>query len=132
MSKSVREQIGQGTINVEHKGLSRDIDLPVWICATANVLDSPDDLIKTLADHDQLLGVLHQGLAQSIINVRAAARRYDNNQQACIDPASGLKHQAPQLPKPGTAKKGAMTPEQALDALSPEQLQALLKDKGLA
>jgi len=114
MSKSVREQINQGVINVEHKGLSQDVELPTWLRNTAPNLDLQEALIDSLREDGQLLGVLHQGLAQSVINVRAAARRYDDKKQAFISATHARDHKAPLLPNPTESKAKKSDPVQAI------------------
>ena len=138
MSKSVREQINQGIINVEHKGIVQDVELPTWLRNTATNLDDAEALIDSLREDGQLLGVLHQGLAQSVINVRAAARRYDAKKQAYISATHARDHVAPTLPKPGSRKKAA-DPAQAIRDIAkamfdkePKDLTSEQKDQLLA
>ena len=114
MSKSVREQINQGIINVEHKSLVQDVELPTWLRNTAPNLDDAEALIDSLRKDGQLLGVLHQGLAQSVINVRAAARRYDAKKQAYISAKHGRDHVAPTLPNPAETRAKKADPVQAI------------------
>ena len=139
MSKSVREQINQGLINVEHKGLFQDVELPTWLRNTAPNLDDVSALMISLREDGQLLGVLHQGLAQSVINVRAAARRYDDKKQAYISANHARDHVAPTLPNPAENRAKKADPAQAIRDIAkamfdkePKDLTSEQKDQLLA
>lgn len=74
MAQSIRKQLNEGQVEVEHKGQKDMFDLPEWLQLSNDVLDSEEKLIEHLREQGLLLAVLHQGLSQSVIGVRAVAR----------------------------------------------------------
>ena len=125
MSRSVRDQLEDGVINVNHGDLNKDVKLPSWLSGCVEHLDSPGLLVDYLKEQQVLLGVLHQGLAQCIINVRAVSRRFDADKVPFISPSKAQEY----MPKPLPAFKSAI--DKLVDSMSEEELKALLKRKGL-
>lgn len=128
--KPTRETLREGVLRVSHKGLTAVINLPLWLAGCYRHLDNQAELCAWLDNQDLLLEVLHLGLAQAVIRVRAEARTYDKDGLPVINTEAASDYKPKPLPSPA-AKKSGMTPEEALDALSPEQLRELLKKKGL-
>ena len=105
-TKSVRQQLSEGYVLVNHQDQSANFDLPEWMKRTSKVLDDEEQLVQELRNSGNLLGVIHQGLAQCIIGVRAKARPVatKSNPEPKLDTATQRKkvqeYQAPTLPKP--------------------------------
>jgi len=122
-TESTRAILNRGTAMVEDAGVTYEVDLPRWMHLADSELDDLDSLINTLG-MDRVLALVHKGLVQAVIDVRAKARYKDKNGHYTGDPQN---YDPNLLPKPGASKA-----EKALEDLSPEQLQELLKRKGLA
>ena len=124
-SKSVRVQLSEGTVKVEHEHVTKMVKLPDWLQVRPDILDSEEELVEHLRQHNALLPVLQAGLAQSLINYRAHTRQFNAKKEPVI--IENVQWQPSLLPNPGKSKA-----EKALEDMSPEQLQELLKRKGLA
>ena len=74
MAKSFYTILEEGTIEVNHRGEDVTLNLPEWIKAAAPALESESDLLEWAQEYEVLHGLLHSGLQQEIIRLRAAAR----------------------------------------------------------
>jgi hypothetical protein len=89
MAQSIRQQLNNGKVEVTHGNQQAMFELPAWLDLTDSTIDDKDALIEHLEQHGVLMGVLHQGLAQSVIGVRAAAR--PNKKDEDLDTATQRK-----------------------------------------
>jgi len=85
MAKSFHDILKTGKIDVLHNGDEITLELPEWLAEAAEHLMNEDALLQWAKDNEVLHGLLHSGIKQEIIMLRAAARPKD-----IADP-SGLK-----------------------------------------
>jgi len=116
---SIRSQLtGNGVIRVENKGDVYNVTLPAVLQIPEATLDNYEDLKQWFETHQiNPLAVMHKGLAQWIIDIRAESKKENPDYES---KKPGL------LPRPG--KSAA---EKALEAMSEAELQAFLKRKGI-
>ncbi len=102
-NKSVRQQIMDGTTEVNHKNLNEEVRLPAWLTACKDYLDSESDLTKILSNHGVLLGVLHKGLDNCLqTGIRAVARKdtgKSGGYEPYIDSEAAENYKPSPLPK---------------------------------
>ena len=122
-NEPTRNILNRGTAMVDDAGTTFEVDLPKWMNLSNEVLEDLDSLINTLGS-DRVLALIHKGLVQAVIDVRTKARAKDKNGNYTGNPQA---YEPSTLPRPGRSKA-----EKALEDMTPEQLQELLKRKGLA
>ena len=122
-NEPTRTILNRGSCKVEDGKESWTVQLPSWMNLSNEVLEDLDSLINTLGS-DRVLALIHKGLVQGVIDVRTRARAKDKQGNYTGNPQA---YEPSTLPNPGRSKA-----EKALEDLSPEQLQELLKRKGLA
>jgi len=74
MAKSFHNILKEGTIDVLHRGEEVTLTLPEWLTEASEVLMQEEDLTQWAKDNEVLHGLLHSGIQQEIIRLRAAAR----------------------------------------------------------
>lgn len=74
MAKSFHTILNEGTIEVKHLGEDATFDLPTWLTAASSILADEVALLEWAQEHEVLHGLLHSGIQQEIIRIRAAAR----------------------------------------------------------
>jgi hypothetical protein len=125
MAKSLYTTLEEGTFEVKHQHEYVTLELPQWIKRAGAHLDSEDDLIVWAEGHEVMHGLLHMGLQQAIIALRAAARPAVNAKtgetKSIIDDREKAQKRVDEyvvkpIKKPGTSKKET-TPEDALAVL---------------
>ena len=122
-NEPTRNILNRGTAMVEDAGTTFEVKLPEWMNLDNQALDDVNSLINVLG-LDRVLALIHKGLVQAVIDVRTKARAKDKNGNSTGNPQA---YEPSTLPRPGRSKA-----EKALEDMSPEQLQELLKRKGLA
>ena len=122
-NEPTRQILNNGSCQVVDGNAQFQIQLPEWMHLLDSDLDDLESLTAAIG-MDRLLALAHKGLVQAVIDVRAKARAKDKNGNSTGNPQA---YEPSLLPKPGKSKA-----EKALEDLTPEQLQELLKRKGLA
>lgn len=118
--KLTREILADGSVVVTHQDQVATFKLPNWMQGVSDVLDNETNLVNYLKERGVLQGVIHQGLAQEIINVRAKARPMPTKDDPNPDLDSKRQHEkvayhVPSLlPKPKATKDD---PASAIEAL---------------
>ena len=74
MAKSFHTILKEGTIDVNHKGEDVTFDLPTWLTSAMDLLEDEQKLLAWAQTHEVLHGLMHFGIQQLIIALRAAAR----------------------------------------------------------
>jgi hypothetical protein len=121
MAENIRKQLNEGRIAVENKGRSDQVNLPGWMRNAAQVgLDNENELVEQLREDGVLLSVLHAGLRDNVIQVRAKARAETKNEDGSktpwIDHASAESHQPNPLPDPEKSKsKKSESPQEYIE-----------------
>jgi len=77
MAKSFHDILKEGKIEVLHNGEEITLDLPTWLAEAGAVLMDEEALLEWAKDNEVLHGLLHSGIKQEIIMLRAAARPND-------------------------------------------------------
>ena len=105
MAKSFHFIIDDGNFEVNHKGNDVILDLPEWLKDAKGKLNSLRDLTRWAVKNGILLALLHAGIQQLIIKLRAAARPDEDT--SILDDKDGaqarvndFKFEA--VPEPGT------------------------------
>jgi hypothetical protein len=124
---SIREQILTRKIEVSHAGKSVTYTLPTYLSGiTPEVLDNENLLVEYMNDKGCLHGLLHVGLQQEIINVRAIPRKKTVDGQPIAQTAENItkyqkmidSYKPALMPNPAASKAGKEpTPEKALEIL---------------
>ena len=120
MAKSIHNTIKETTIDIQHAGQDYTFDMPGWVNDFSTHMDDVDGLVEVARKHDCLHGLLHAGLQQLIINIRAKGRPADKKGQTQpMDVEAGQdridNYRMKPVPVPGAAK--AITPDKAIAAL---------------
>jgi hypothetical protein len=120
MAENIRKQIQQGQIQVTHKHLQDWVNLPEWMRQCADHLDSEQELADCLREQGVLLGVLHAGLRDSVIQTRARARAVkkdtEGNEEVWIDHQSAEATIPNPLPDPEKSKsKKSESPQEYIE-----------------
>jgi hypothetical protein len=119
MAENIRKQIKQGNIQVTHRHLQDWVNLPEWIRKCADHLDSEQQLADCLKEQGVLLGVLHAGLRDSVIQTRARARAVkkdtEGNEEVWIDHQSAEATIPNPLPDPEKSKKKPESPQEYIE-----------------
>lgn len=74
MAKSFYSILSEGTLEVNHKGEDVTFNLPAWLIAAAEKLENEEKLLEWAQEYEVVHGLLHFGIQQLIIALRAAAR----------------------------------------------------------
>ncbi len=74
MAKSFHNIIKDGTFVVSHRGEDVTLTLPEWLSEAKDKLDDEKALTEWAKDNGVLHALLHAGIQQLIINLRAIAR----------------------------------------------------------
>ena len=122
-NEATRNILNQGYCRVEDKGAAWTQKLPSWMNLSNEALENLGSIVDQIGD-ERVLALIHKGLVQAVIDVRTKARAKDKNGNRTGNPQA---YEPSTLPRPGRSKA-----EKALEDLTPEQLQELLKRKGLA
>ena len=122
-NEPTRQILNNGSCQVVDGNEQFQIQLPEWMHLLDSDLDDLESLTAAIGE-DRLLALAHKGLVQAVIDVRAKARAKDKHGNYTGNPQA---YEPSTLPRPGRSKA-----EKALENLTPEQLQELLKSKGLA
>ena len=142
MAQSMYEIIETGKIEVNHNGEDRVFDLPNWLKNAASKLENEEKLLEWAKEYEIIHALLHAGIADTIIGLRAAIRPAAKKDKtgnlvpvSLIKDAEKAQTRADEFvikPKtrPGT---GGKTPEQRqaealklLAGLTPEQIAEVL------
>ena len=122
MAKSIHTTISDTTIEIDHDGGTYTFDTPNWVNEFSEVMDDEEGIVAVARKHEILHGLLHAGLQQLVINIRAKGRpglikgvTQPMDQQAGQDRIDAYMPRP--VPVPGTSKKIELTPEQAADQL---------------
>lgn len=116
MAKPIREILNHGFCDVEDKGVTFTQNLPTWMRLDNQTLDNMDLLAGTLGEK-RVHALIHKGLAQAVIDVRAKARQKDKAGKPNGNPE---KYEPNLLPNPSETKGRTMSPAQALEIKSQE------------
>lgn len=129
MAKNIFETLSDASFTVDHGTESHDFMTPEWLLAfTPGAMASEEDLIMIAREQGVLHGLLHAGLQQAIIGMRAAARPCDKKgvRQSMLADVQGAQDRLdayrPKVLKPPGVKKEIS----AADAI------AVLKAQGLS
>ena len=125
-NEPTRTILNRGSCKVEDGKESWMVQLPSWMNLSNEVLEDLDSIVNTLGS-DRVLALIHKGLVQAVIDVRTKARAKDKNGNYTGNPQAYEPSTLP-APEKSRTEKAA----KALEDLTPEQLQELLKRKGLA
>lgn len=142
-SASIIEQVKAGQVEVNHQaeGFKKQtavFKLPAHLCLTEEVLFDEQELINHLKQHGVLHAIIHKGIAQDIICVRAKARpsitKTDKNPP--LDTPARHKlvsdYKPNLLPRPQAIKLPSIDDQaEMIKKLSPEKLQELLLKAGV-
>ena len=120
-NEPTRTILNRGSCKVEDGKESWTVQLPEWMNLDDQALDDVNSLINVLG-LDRVLALIHKGLVQAVIDVRTKARQKDKNGNYTGNPQA---YEPSLLPEPGKSRA-----EKALEDLTTEQLQELLKRKG--
>jgi hypothetical protein len=74
MAQSMFDIIETGKIEVNHNGEDRSFDLPDWLKQATGKLENKDTLLEWATEHEIIHALLHAGIADTIIGLRAAIR----------------------------------------------------------
>ena len=74
MAKSFYNILKEGKLEVNHKGEDVTFDLPQWLIEASDCLEDEAALLTWAREYEVLHGLLHYGIQQGIIALRAAAR----------------------------------------------------------
>jgi len=74
MAQSIYEIIETGKIEVNHNGEDKSFELPNWLKAAAGKLENEKELLDWAKEYEIIHALLHAGLADTIIGLRAAIR----------------------------------------------------------
>ncbi len=74
MAKSFHTILAEGTIEVLHRGQAVNLELPEWLTDAKDCLMDESALLEWAKEHEILHGLIHSGIQQEIIRIRAAAR----------------------------------------------------------
>ena len=121
-NEPTRQILNNGSCQVVDGDEQFQVQLPEWMHLLDSDLDDLESLTEAIG-RERLLALAHKGLVQAVIDVRAKARYKDKHGNYTGNPQA---YEPSLLPKPGKSKA-----EKALEDLTPEQLQELLKKKGL-
>ena len=72
--KAIRTQLKEGVTEVTHEDQKANFELPEHLAEAYPYLDDKTALVKHFDEHGVLLEMLHQGISQEFVNVRAKAR----------------------------------------------------------
>ena len=122
-NEATRSILNRGSCKVEDGKESWTVRLPNWMQLDNETLENIGSIVDQIGD-ERVLALIHKGLVQAVIDVRTKARQKDKAGNYTGNPQA---YEPSTLPAPGRSK-----PEKALEDMSPEQLQELLKRKGLA
>lgn len=78
MAKSFYNIIKEGKIKVTHGQNNVTLDLPTWLQEAKDCLENEDGLVAWARSNGVMHGLLHAGIQQVIIQMRAAARPDEN------------------------------------------------------
>ena len=125
-NEPTRNILNRGGCQVEDKGKTWEVPLPSWMHLNNETLENLGSIIDQIGD-ERVLALIHKGLVQAVIDVRTKARQKDKAGNYTGNPQAYEPSTLP-APEKSRAEKAA----KALEDMSPEQLQELLKRKGLA
>ena len=74
MAQSIYEIIETGKIEVNHNGDDQTFELPSWLKEAAGKLENEEELLTWAKDNKIIHALLHAGLADTVIGLRAAIR----------------------------------------------------------
>ena len=77
MAQSMFEIIESGKIEVNHNGEDVSFYIPSWLEEASGKLENEDDLLAWAMDNKIVQALLHAGIADTIISLRAAIRPAD-------------------------------------------------------
>lgn len=80
MAKSIYVTLQEEEFEVSHNGEDVKFQSPEWMRAfTPEVMESEEECVRIATENDMLHGLIHLGLQQAIIGMRAKARPADKN-----------------------------------------------------
>ena len=140
MAKSFHTILGEGTLEVDHRGETVTLELPGWLAEAKDVL-LDEAKLKAWAEENEILhGLLHAGIQKTLIDMRAKARPGTNAKtgetKSIIDDKAAAQARLndfvvkPTLP-PGHSTNPLKKAVQALKALGMDlkTIQGVLTDK---
>ena len=74
MAKSFHNILDDGKIEVSHRGEDVTLTLPAWLTEASPVLMDEELLVEWAKENEVLHGLIHSGIQQEIIRLRAVAR----------------------------------------------------------
>jgi len=74
MAKSFYNIIEEGSISVSHRGEDVTLQLPSWLCDADGLLEDANALLEWANENKIVHALLHSGIQQMIIQMRAVAR----------------------------------------------------------
>ena len=77
-NEPTRQILNNGSCQVVDGDEQFQIQLPEWMNLSNEVLEDLDSLVNTLGS-DRVLALVHKGLVQAVIDVRAKARTKDKH-----------------------------------------------------
>lgn len=135
MAKSIHTTISEEAIEVMHDGETYMFTMPSWVLEFSDVMGDEDGLVEVARRHKCLHGLLHAGLQQLIINIRAKGRPADKKGETQpMDTDAGQEridsYRMKPVPVPGAIR--AITPDKAIQSLkaagfTDEAIQAMME-----
>lgn len=125
MAKSFYTTLEEGSFEVKHQHEYVTLVLPEWLVDASDKLDDEESLLEWAQEHEVLHGLMHLGIQQVIIALRAAARPSVNaktgeTKSILTDMENAQKrvddYVLKPVKKPGSSKK-TPSPEEALKVL---------------
>ena len=80
MAQSLFEIIENGRIEVNHNGDDVTFDIPEWLKAASGKLENEEDLLTWARENKVVHALLHAGIADTIIGLRATIRPVDRKE----------------------------------------------------
>ena len=74
MAKSFHTILNEGIIEVSHLGEKETFELPEWLTGAKDILGDMEALVAWAQEEEVMHGLLHSGIQQEIIRIRAASR----------------------------------------------------------
>lgn len=131
MAISIRKQVMMEQVEVKHEGETVELTLPGWFRAfgeSEGLMDSEEEMVRVATEQGVLHGLLHAGLQQALIGIRAMAR-----------PAKGERISTPDGVIQAQARVNTYTPpvvsmpkSTSPRSMNTQDLLAALKAKGLS
>lgn len=125
MAKSIHTMVSADVLDVTHYKEKHDFSMPEWFqdFGAEGVMMSEDKLVEVAKKHGILHGLLHAGLQQAVIGMRACCRPADDKDGNGVSMLGNLDKMNEKLeayrPKPvkvpgASAKKKPMTLEEVI------------------